>query len=94
MRKACEDLLPADIVWRDKEQFDEGSGTVNLLSEIVAGWMPVAEAEAERYAKLHPECRLRSPEECLYHKILCDPYTDPSPIIENVARWTDRLAAG
>ena len=31
LRKACEDLLPAEIVWRDKEQFDEGSGTIDLL---------------------------------------------------------------
>ena len=31
LRKACEDLLPPEIVWRTKEQFDEGSGTVDLL---------------------------------------------------------------
>ncbi len=27
LRKAFEDLLPPEIVWRDKEQFDEGSGS-------------------------------------------------------------------
>ena len=28
LRKACEDLLPAEVIWRTKAQFDEGSGTV------------------------------------------------------------------
>lgn len=92
LRRACEDLLPAAVVWRDKEQFDEGSGTVDAMSGIVDRWMPGA--EAAQYAQVHPESRLRSPEECLYHKILCEAYPDPSPVLENVARWTDRLAAG
>ena len=35
LRPACEDLLPADIVWRTKEQFDEGSGTIELLDEAL-----------------------------------------------------------
>lgn len=88
LRRAFEDLLPAEIVWRDKEQFDEGSGTVDLLSEIVGRWMP--SAEARQYSLHHPTARLRSSEECLYHKLLCEAYTDPVPIITNVARWGDR----
>ncbi|MFQ5382843.1 MAG: asparagine synthase B, partial [Dehalococcoidia bacterium] len=35
LRKACEDLLPGEIVWRDKEQFDEGSGTVDALAQVL-----------------------------------------------------------
>ena len=31
LRKACEDLLPAEVIWRKKAQFDEGSGTVAAL---------------------------------------------------------------
>jgi len=88
LRKVCEDLLPAEIVWRDKEQFDEGSGTVDLLAEAIGRWMPVA--EARQYSRYHPIARLRSPEECLYHKLLCEAYTDPVPIITNVTRWEDR----
>jgi hypothetical protein len=65
---------------------------VNAMSGIVDRWMPGA--EAAQYAQVHPESRLRSPEECLYHKILCEGYADPSPVLENVARSTDRLAAG
>jgi asparagine synthase (glutamine-hydrolysing) len=90
LRKVCEDLLPAEIVWRHKEQFDEGSGTVDLLSEAIGRWMPAA--EARQYSQYHPIARLRSPEECLYHKLLCEAYTDPVPIITNVARWADRAS--
>ncbi|MCA9071830.1 MAG: asparagine synthase (glutamine-hydrolyzing), partial [Planctomycetaceae bacterium] len=35
LRKAFEDLLPREIVWRDKQQFDEGSGLSDLLQQIV-----------------------------------------------------------
>lgn len=92
LRRSCEDLLPHDIVWRDKEQFDEGSGTVDLLAEIADRWM--AHAEATRYSAYHPDARLRSPEECLYHKTLCESYADPTPVLQNVARWADRPVTG
>ncbi len=36
LRKACEDLLPEDLVWRKKAQFDEGTGTVDVLEEALA----------------------------------------------------------
>ncbi len=36
LRKACEDLLPPQIVWRVKAQFDEGSGTVDALESAVS----------------------------------------------------------
>jgi len=91
LRKACEDLLPAEIVWRDKEQFDEGSGTVDLLAEAIGGWMPPTEARL--YSDRHPDTNLRSPEECLYHKLLCQAYTDPLPVLQNVARWAERPMA-
>ncbi len=87
LRKACEDLLPDEIVWRDKAQFDEGSGSVDLLSEVARRWMTVREAEA--YAAERPEERLRSPEECFYHKTLCQVFPDPAPILKNVARWAE-----
>lgn len=89
LRKAFEDILPEEILWRDKEQFDEGSGTVDLIAEVIGRWMPIE--EASRYSRHHSIARLRSPEECLYHKLLCEAYSDPAPIIKNVARWTDRL---
>ena len=35
LRKACTDLLPTALVWREKAQFDEGSGTVDALGDAL-----------------------------------------------------------
>jgi asparagine synthase (glutamine-hydrolysing) len=88
LRKACEDLLPADILWRDKEQFDEGSGTVDLIDAVRDYWM--TGTDAVPYRKRNRSARLRSAEECLYHKLLSDTYGNAEAILGNVARWTDR----
>ncbi len=91
LRKACEDLLPAEIVWRDKEQFDQGSGAADMLPAAMAELMSVA--EAEQYKIQHPESELRSPEECMYHKLLLDAYPQPKQILANVGRWSFRETA-
>jgi asparagine synthase (glutamine-hydrolysing) len=92
LRKSFEGLLPDEILWRRKAQFDEGSGAIGLLREAVSRIMPIEEAEAYRAA--HAEARLRSAEECCYHKLLTDVFRDPRPVLENVARWTDRPSWG
>ena len=88
LRKAFEDLLPSEIVWRNKEQFDEGSGTTEFLSDLVNRWMTTRQAEP--YAGTHRESRLRSPEECVYHKLLVEAFPGSSCVLKNVARWADR----
>lgn len=88
LRKAFEDLLPSEIVWRKKEQFDEGSGTVDMMEEMLASIMN--EEEAEVYRQQHPSIKLRSPEECYYHQIFMDVFEDAQGILPNVARWADR----
>lgn len=88
LRTAFEDLLPPEIVWRDKAQFDEGSGTVALLDRALAGIMD--EAEASKYRLDNRESRLRSAEECHFHQIFMSVFDDPEPILNNVGRWTDR----
>lgn len=52
LRKVAEDLLPAEIVWRDKEQFDEGSGTVDLLTAVLPRFGTHRDAEEEIYHRL------------------------------------------
>lgn len=91
LRRAFEDLLPAEIVWRKKEQFDEGSGTVDLLGDALREVMSPAETEAYRCA--YPEARLRSSEECYYHQIFRDVFRYPERIEANVARWAERPPA-
>jgi asparagine synthase (glutamine-hydrolysing) len=90
LRKAFEDLLPAEIVWRAKEQFDEGSGTADLLPRLLANVM--SEDEARAYRARYPETYLRSAEECYYHRLLCNAFERPAPILANVARWAQRPA--
>jgi len=88
LRKAFDDLLPHEIVWRDKEQFDEGSGSVDLMEEAVSGLM--SESEADEYRSKHPDVFLRSPEECFYHKIFMEVFDNPEPVLANVGRWAER----
>ena len=90
LRKAFEDLLPPEIVWRDKEQFDEGSGTADLLPKLLASVWSAEEAQA--YQVRHSDARLRSAEECYYHRVLLDVFEHPEAIVANVARWAERPA--
>ena len=90
LRKAFEDLLPAEIVWRKKEQFDEGSGTSDVVAEIGARGMTDAQASAHRAA--HPEARLRSDEEAFYHRLLLEAFEHPEQVLANVGHWAEHGA--
>jgi asparagine synthase (glutamine-hydrolysing) len=87
LRQACADLLPPEIIWRDKEQFDEGSGTVDLLPELIRS--AAASIDPLAYAARYPEDRLRSAEECFYHQLLVDGYSRPEVVLQNVGRWAE-----
>jgi len=86
LRTACEDLLPADIVWRGKEQFDEGSGTLDLLREALEPLL--GEIDLDRY-RAATGAEVRSTEEALYHKILSGRFARPELVLANVGRWTE-----
>jgi asparagine synthase (glutamine-hydrolysing) len=88
LRKAFEDTLPSEIVWRNKEQFDEGSGMVDLLGEMLADIM--SDAEVQAYRQQYPETQLRSAEECYYHKLFMEVFDNPAPVLANVGRWAER----
>jgi len=88
LRKAFEGMLPDEIIWRDKEQFDEGSGSADMLGHEPERHM--TESEARKYMQLYPDAGLRSIEECIYHNMLKRSYDDPSVVLDNVARWADR----
>jgi asparagine synthase (glutamine-hydrolysing) len=88
LRKAFEDLLPNEIIWRDKEQFDEGSGSVDLLNDALKS--VITEDEASSYRRKWPDMGLRSAEECHYHRLFMDAFEKPDPVLSNVARWAER----
>jgi asparagine synthase (glutamine-hydrolysing) len=73
-------------VWRDKEQFDEGSGTVEMLDEAIRSVTKNIDLEA--YRAKYPMHTLRSVEECYYHQLLHQSFDKPQAILENVAHWT------
>lgn len=81
LRKACADLLPADLVWRKKAQFDEGSGTLHALEQALS-----------RLLGKPPPVR-RESEGKLYEHLLRQRYRDPDLVLESAGTWTaDRLA--
>ena len=85
LRKAFEDLLPHDIVWRDKEQFDQGSGTADLL-QALAPRNKATSAPLVRGSKIG-----RSAEEEAYRRTLAAAFDEPDPLLNLVAHWsTDR----
>jgi asparagine synthase (glutamine-hydrolysing) len=88
LRTACADLLPDEIAWRDKLQFDQGSGTVDALGEGLERFMPRDDADA--YAERHADWSLRSHEECVYHKLMTEAFDDVGPVLDNTARWASR----
>jgi len=87
LRKAAEGLLPEEVVWRKKVQFDEGSGMVPVLQAVTKAVLPPEAAAAHRDA--HSDTGLRSDEECAYHKLLGDAFPDPGIVFDNAPRWID-----
>jgi len=75
LRKACEDLLPADLIWRRKAQFDEGTGTVDAFAGVL-----------ERTLGKPTD---RAAEAAYYEQILRERYREPDLILDNAGMWTD-----
>ncbi|MGI9577284.1 MAG: asparagine synthase-related protein [Microthrixaceae bacterium] len=88
LRAAVADLLPDDVLWRDKSQFDQGTGIADLLPAMATE--TAAHIDVQHYRDRYPNTRFRSPEECRYHEMLVESLADPEPILENVARWSER----
>ena len=77
LRKACEDLLPEDLVWRKKAQFDEGTGTVDVLDEALS----LASGERGPFT--------RAQEYAIYERILRGQFEDADTILAHAGSWTD-----
>jgi asparagine synthase (glutamine-hydrolysing) len=81
LRKAFTDLLPHEVVWREKAQFDEGTGTVDALDEalsIATGTSSPVDRETEAR---------------LYRDIVCEQFENPEMILQHAGTWAkDRVA--
>lgn len=92
LRAACADLLPDDIVWREKEQFDEGSGVAELVERCLGELLDDAIGQTGFEPSEHRSSArefLRSDEEALYHHLLTHRLERPELLLDNVARWID-----
>ncbi|MDO8106018.1 asparagine synthase (glutamine-hydrolyzing) [Isoptericola sp. b441] len=75
LRKAVTDLLPPDLVWRKKAQFDEGSGTVDALSTALAEVLGVTGPVS------------RDQEAAVYERLLREQYADPDRVLAAAGTW-------
>ncbi len=88
LRKAVEDLLPSEITWRKKEQFDEGSGIIDFIEQAIAERFSNDDAQSHR--QKYPGLEFRSHEECYYHKLFTEVFERPDVIMDNMGRWAQR----
>jgi asparagine synthase (glutamine-hydrolysing) len=80
LRKAFDADLPEEIVWRDKLQFDEGSGFSDHLAEHAG-----REAAAGRLYDAGRDSR--SAEEALYRQLLREGLATPEPVLALTRHW-------
>ena len=66
LREAFEGWLPDELLWREKEQFGDGSGAADVITDVVEDGLSDEEFERER-AQLDPPLRTR--EELHYFRI-------------------------
>jgi asparagine synthase (glutamine-hydrolysing) len=66
LREAFEGWLPHDLLWREKEQFGDGSGAADVLTDEIEGSIGEEQFERER-EELDPPLRTR--EELFYYRI-------------------------
>ncbi|MFQ5529733.1 MAG: asparagine synthase B [Gemmatimonadota bacterium] len=79
LRRTFEDKLPAEIIWRKKKQFDEGSGTAELLPQLapeMAEWFGVSSNGVSTAREL---------EQRVYRSLFCRYF--PTALERLVARW-------
>ncbi len=83
LRKAFVDELGARVAWREKEQFDQGSGSSDLLAAVAEEAISDTEFIEETAQAPVP---VRNKEELYYYRIFRSYY--PESVLPLVGRWT------
>lgn len=81
-RKAFEKDLPAEIVWRTKQEFSQGSGSANVLTDYFEKL--VRDDELELFRAKHP--MVRSKEELYYFRIFTAHFGG-GRAVDTVGQW-------
>lgn len=85
LSNAFEDRLPEEVVWHEKEQFDKGSGTLDLLQPVIDDF--AREVDLEAHARNYPQEQLHGHEEAKYHPLLVDNLYHREQLLPTVAHW-------
>ncbi len=83
LRRAFEEELGAKVAWRDKEQFDQGSGSANMLASVAEENISDTEFASESAKAPVP---IRNKEELYYYRIFRQFY--PESVLPLVGRWS------
>ncbi len=83
LRRAFEKELGAKVAWREKQQFDQGSGSSEMLAAVAEE--AINDAEFTRGSEQAP-VPVRNKEELYYYRIFRSYY--PESILPLVGRWT------
>jgi asparagine synthase (glutamine-hydrolysing) len=75
LRKAFESYLPEQIVWRRKQKFSEGAGSVDFLAAVADAQIGEEEFTPARAKVPVP---LRSKEELVYYRVYAEHFGEPS----------------
>lgn len=78
LRKAFEDSLPKEIVWRRKQRFSDGAGSINALVSVAEEMISDSEFQKER--KALPRGRIRTKEELLYYRLFIEEFPSESAV--------------
>jgi asparagine synthase (glutamine-hydrolysing) len=81
-RKAYEDVLPNEIVWRLKQEFSQGSGSADVLPKYFDGM--ITDQELKEAQDSYP--MVRSKEELYYFKIFIEHF-GRGRAVETVGQW-------
>jgi asparagine synthase (glutamine-hydrolysing) len=87
LRRAFSDLLPDDIVWRDKLQFDQGSGAGDFLADATAAPAPESVADI-RLDGADQAGGPRTLEEKRYRDIMASVLPAAEQVFPLVAHWS------
>ncbi len=85
LRKAFEDSLPKEIVWRPKKQFARGCGSDDMLTNFAE--KTISDEMFEKKKAHYPSVDLRCKEELLYFEIFKEHFGDDPSVISTVGQW-------
>ncbi len=83
LRRAFENELGAKVAWREKQQFDQGSGSSEMLAAVAEE--AISDSEFARESEQAP-VPVRNKEELYYYRIFRKHY--PESVLPLVGRWT------